>query len=166
MLIGDNQLAFDSPDHFFELKLDGIRCLAYLWGDGLELQNKRNKRLNAIYPELNDIYRQAKVKCLLDGELVILKDGKPDFFEIQRRSLMSNPVKIGIAANKLPVCFTAFDILYLNDRQITELPLKERKNLLSENIIESERLAISRFIETNGVALYSAAAEQGLEGCV
>ena len=45
MLIGDNQPAFDSPNHIFELKLDGIRCLAYLWGDGLELQNKRNKRI-------------------------------------------------------------------------------------------------------------------------
>jgi len=56
--------------------------------------------------------------------------------------------------------------LYLNDRQITDLPLTERKKLLSENIKESERLAISRFIETNGVALYSAAAEQGLEGVI
>ena len=134
MLIGENRPAFDSSDYIFELKLDGIRCLAYLWDKGLVLQNKRNKRLNAIYPELKDIHRQAKVKCLVDGELVTIKDGKPVFFEVQRRSLMSNPVKIGIAAQKLPVSFIAFDILYLKDRQITDLPLEERKKILSENI--------------------------------
>ena len=166
MLIGENKKAFDSPDYIYELKLDGIRCFAYLWEDGLELRNKRNKRLNSIYPELKDIYRQSKEKCLLDGELVILNDGKPDFFELQRRSLMSNPIKIELAAKKFPVCFIAFDILYLKNRQITDLPLLERKALLSENITEIERLAVSRFIETGGIALFDAAAEQGLEGVV
>ena len=166
ILIGKNEKAFDSDDYIFELKLDGIRCLAYLWDGGLELRNKRNKRLNPVYPELKDIYRQAKSKCLLDGELVVLNQGKPDFFELQRRSLMSNPVKIDFAARKLPVCFIAFDILYLDDKQITDLLLMERKSLLSETIKESPSLAISRFIETNGVTYYDAAADQGLEGIV
>lgn len=166
MLIGENQQAFDSTEYIYELKLDGIRCLAYIWEHGLELQNKRNKRLNAIYPELKDIYKQVKEKCLLDGELVVLKDGKPDFFELQRRSLMSNPVKIELATKKLAVCFTAFDILYLKDKQITDLPLIERKNLLSKIIKESEKLAVSRFIERDGIAFYNATAEQGLEGIV
>jgi len=166
MLICENQQAFDSPEYIYELKLDGIRCFAYLWENGLELQNKRNKRLNTIYPELKDIYKQVKEKCLLDGELVILRDGKPDFFELQRRSLMSNPVKIEFASKKLPVCFTAYDILYLKDKSITDLSLVERKRLLSENIVESERLAVSRFIDANGIALYNAASGQGLEGVV
>jgi len=164
MLVGKNQQAFDSPDYIYELKLDGIRCLAYLWENGLELQNKRNKKLNSIYPELKDIYKQAKVRCLLDGELLILKDGKPDFFEVQRRSLMANPVKIEIASKKLPVCFIAYDILYLKDKQIIDLPLMERKKLLPENITESDHITISRYIETEGVALYNAAQNQGLEG--
>jgi len=166
MLIGHNQKAFDSEDYIYELKLDGIRCLAYLWDNGVELRNKRNKRLNPIYPELRDIYRQSKSKCILDGELMVLNGGRPDFFEIQRRSLMSNPVKIEFAAAKLPVCLTVFDIVYLNDRQITQLPLKERKKLLSDTIRETPNLAISRFIETNGTAFYNAAAGQGLEGIV
>jgi len=166
MLIGHNQEAFDSEDYIYELKLDGIRCLAYLWDGGVELRNKRNKRLGPIYPELKDIYHQARHKCILDGELVSLNEGKPDFFELQRRSLMSNPVKIEFAAKKLPVCFTAFDILYLDDKQITNLTLAERKGILSENIRESAHMAVSRFIDKDGVAFYNAAAEQGLEGII
>ena len=166
MLVGNNQKAFDSVDYIYELKLDGIRCLIYLWENGIELRNKRNKRLNSIYPELKDIYHQAKSKCILDGELVILNSGKPDFFELQRRSLMSNPVKIEFMAKKLPVCFTAFDILYYDDRQITHLPLLERKKILLENICETPNLAIARYIDVNGVAFFNAAAEQGLEGVI
>jgi len=163
MLIGHNQKAFDSNDYIYELKLDGIRCLAYLWDSGLELRNKRNKRLNSIYPELKDIYLHAKTKCILDGELVILNSGKPDFYELQRRSLMSNPVRIEFAAKKLPVCLTVFDILYYDDGQITHMPLIERKKILSDNMREAPNLAVARYIEANGVAFYNAAAEQGLE---
>ena len=166
MLIGKNQQAFDSDDYIFELKLDGIRCLAYLWDNGIELRNKRNKRLNPIYPELKDIYKQVRGKCLLDGELVILNEGKPDFFELQRRSLMTNPVKIDFAARKSPICFVAFDILYLDDEQITSLPLMDRKDRLAKTVDDSPSLAVSRYIETNGAALYDAAAGQGLEGVV
>ena len=166
MLIGANGAAFDSDDFIFELKLDGIRCLAYLWDDGLELRNKRNKRLNTIYPELGAIYLQANTKCILDGELIVLKDGQPDFFEIQRRSLMSNALKIKIAAEKLPVSFVAYDILYAGQKAVNDLPLMERKSLLSATIAESDSLAITRFIEKEGEAFYNAAAEMGLEGIV
>ena len=166
MLLGDNKPPFDSQDHIFELKLDGIRCIAYLSDIEFELRNKRNKRLNSIYPELNGIGRQVKTRCILDGELLVLRDGKPDFFEIQRRSLMTNPVKIEFAAKKLPVCFTAFDILYHNDKQITDLPLLKRKALLTETVVESPSIAVSRYIKYAGIALYEAAAVQELEGVV
>ena len=43
-----------------------------------------------ILPELADIHRQARKRCILDGELLCLVDGKPSFETIQRRSLMSN----------------------------------------------------------------------------
>jgi hypothetical protein len=126
MLIGGNRPPFDSKEHIYELKLDGIRCIAYLSNSDYEL---RNKRLNAIYPELEKINTHIKARCILDGELLILNEGKPDFFELQRRSLMTNTTKIELAAKKLPVCFTAFDILYYDDKQITDLPLMERKTI-------------------------------------
>lgn len=166
MLLGDNQPPFDSPEHIYELKLDGIRCVVYLSATDCELRNKRNKTLNSIYPELKGINRQVKERCILDGELAVLKDGKPAFYEVQRRSLMTHPVKIELAAKKLPVCFTAFDILYHGDKQVNSLPLMERKALLSETVLESPLLAVSRYIEREGVALYDAADAQDLEGVV
>lgn len=166
MLIAEMQEPFDSADYIYELKLDGERCVAYLDKTGTVLQNKRALILNPRYPELNDIHKSAKVKCILDGELAVLVDGVPDFSEVQRRSLLTNNFKIELASSKYPACFTAFDILYYQDKQVTELPLMERKKLLSKAIKENERIALSRYIENQGEALYEAASKQNLEGVV
>lgn len=166
MLIAEMQDPFDDEHYIYELKLDGIRCLAYLDGDSTDLRNKRNKQLLPNVPELSSIHRQVKTKCILDGELLILKNGKTDFFEIQRRVLLNNPFKIQLASKKYPACFVAYDIIYKDSKLINELPLLERKNLLAEIVEENADLSISRFIPTNGIELFQAAKSQGLEGVV
>lgn len=167
MLIGAEGEAFDSSDYIFELKLDGERCIAYLNGDSTELINKRGQRMLPKTPELIGMHRHVSARCVLDGELAVIKDGRPDFFEIQRRSLMSNPFKIQLAASKYPACFTAFDILYMDGALVTDRPLMERKELL-EGVVksESEHFAVSRYIPEKGVSFYELARRQNLEGIV
>ena len=167
MLIGAESEPLDSADFIFELKLDGERCIAYLDENGTELRNKRNIKMLPKVPELKDLHIHVNCRCILDGELIIIKDGKPDFFEIQRRSLMSNPLKIELASRQYPACFTAFDILYHVDRPVNDLPLMERKKLL-ESVIkkESPLFAQSRYIEEKGIAFYELVEKQSLEGIV
>lgn len=167
MLIGSEGEPFDSDEYIYELKLDGERCIAYLDSDKTVLKNKRNILMLPKVSELTDIHKNAGVRCILDGELAVIKDGKPDFFEIQKRSMMSNPIKIDMAAKKYPACFTAFDILYYEDRQVTDLSLAERKELLQKAVkSEDGRFAVSRYIEKNGIAFYNLAKQQELEGIV
>ena len=166
MLIAENKPPFDSPDYIYELKFDGIRCLAYLDMNGTELRNKRNKSLNFIYPELCEIHKNISRRCILDGELIVINNGRPDFQEVQRRSLMTNPFKIKLAADKLPVCFTAYDVLYIGDEPVTARPLMWRLGALNELVKETPTLAISRIIEREGVAFFNVTKDQGLEGIV
>ena len=167
MLIGVEREPFDSKEYIYELKLDGERCIAYLDKDKIILKNKRNVLMLPKVPELSDIHKNVNVRCILDGELAVIKDGKPDFFEIQKRSMMSNPIKIDMASKKYPACFTAFDILYYDDRQVTDLPLLERKELLQKAVkSENSLFAVSRYIEENGTAFYQLAEKQELEGIV
>ena len=168
MLIGEVGEAFDNPDYFYELKWDGERCVAYLDPSaGTELRNKRNVKMLPKVPELCEIYKQVQSRCILDGELMILKDGKPDFYEIQRRSIMSNAFRIELLSKQYPASFIAFDILYYKDKDLTLLPLLERKKYLAEAVkYESGRFAVSRHFEGQGVALYALAEQQGLEGIV
>ena len=166
MLISELREPFDDPEFLYELKLDGERCIAYLDRDGTVLQNKRALILNARYPELTQLHRAAKEKCILDGELAILVDGKPAFSEVQRRSQMTNPFKIELAMRKHPACFTAFDLLYFRDRPVMDQPLLERKALLEKAVSENGTLAVSRYVEGTGIALYNLAAARDLEGIV
>lgn len=167
MLIGETAEAFDNPNYLFEIKLDGERCIAYLDPKtGTELRNKRNMKMLSKVPELSDIHKQVKRRCILDGELIVSVDGKPDFYEIQRRSLTNNRFKILLQSQQYPASFIAYDILYDTDKSTAELPLIKRKKLLQGIVKENERLAVSRYIDGLGVALYNLTVEQNLEGVV
>lgn len=168
MLIGENTSAFDDERFIFETKWDGERCIAYLDPKlGTELRNKRNVKMLSKVPELSEIHKQVKKRCILDGELMVLKNGKPDFYEIQKRSLMSNQFRIQLASKQYPATFIAFDILYVDDKDITLQTLTERKSALKKCFkAESGRMAMSRYIEKNGISLYNIAEQQCLEGIV
>lgn len=169
MLIGVETAPFDDPNYIYELKLDGERCVAYLDPkSGTELRNKRNVKMLPKVPELTELHKYVKTKCVLDGELTCIgTDGKPVFHEIQRRSLMTNKLRIDLAAKQHPATFVAFDILYYKDRDIKSLPLMERKALLQKAVKEENaRFAVSRYIEEQGAALFAAAKAQKLEGVV
>lgn len=165
MLLYETQ-PFDDKDCIFELKLDGIRCLAYIDGKSVVLQNKRFKDVTDIYPELSEMCKCVNKRVVLDGELVVLIDGKPDFYALQKRSLMGDGFRILLSAKKNPVQFVAYDILYFDGKDLTQKPLMERKAILSKAVKEGHNLSVSRFIEKNGVAFFKLAEEQGLEGIV
>lgn len=167
MLIRDQKEAFNDPDFIFELKLDGLRCIAYLDPQqGTDLRNKRNKALVSLYPELTDIHTCVTKKCILDGELVLFKDGAPDFYSMQKRSVMKDPFKIRIAARQAPVSFVAFDLLAVGDEVVMQLPLMKRKELLQQYVVDGERMQISRYIEELGIPFYELVEERNLEGVV
>lgn len=157
---------FDDENCIYELKLDGIRCIAYIEPKSVVLQNKRHKDVTGIYPELFDMKKCVKKRVILDGELVVLIDGKPNFYALQKRSLMGDEFKIKLAANKNPVQFVAYDILYFDGEDLTDKPLMERKEILSKAVTEGHGLSISRYIEKNGKAFFELAKQEQLEGIV
>ncbi len=165
MLLWEEKQPFNSEDHVFELKLDGIRCIAYLWKDTV-LENKRFRDVTALYPELAHMHGNVRKKTVLDGELVVMRGGKPDFYALQRRSLMTDPFRISLAAKKTPAEFCAFDILYYDGKDLTDLPLTERKKILFDKVKEGGGLTLSRHIERNGIAFFALAKREELEGIV
>lgn len=166
MLIAQMQEPFNNDDWIYELKLDGCRCIGYFDQSGTCLRNKRNMELLSRFPELKELHHSVAVRTVLDGELVVLSDGVPDFFELQRRTLLTDRFKIEMAAARHPASFVAYDCLYGGGRSIMGRPLLERKELLQTSVRENGRIAISRYIPTDGIGLFRAAAEKELEGVV
>lgn len=165
MLIAEMREPFDSPDFIYEIKWDGIRCVSYL-GAETDIRNKRNKLMAPIFPELRNLHEQVKVKCILDHELLVLKNGMPEFYEVQKRATMTNPFKIKLSADRYPASIIAYDILYYKDKDLTMLPLIERKKYLHDVVNENNMISVSRYVENNGVMLFDLVKEKGLEGVV
>jgi bifunctional non-homologous end joining protein LigD len=156
---------FDSPRYLFEIKWDGTRCLTFIRGPGVRLQNRRLQDITVRYPDLAGIYRQFNAdNAILDGELVALTQGRSDFRKLQQREQLANALKIELAARRIPVTYMVFDVLYLNGESCLHRPLQERKGLLAEILQESDQVLESKFILERGRAFFQEAVAQGLEG--
>lgn len=166
MLIARQMEAFDDPDCIYELKMDGFRCLSYMDRNSVDLRNKRNMKMLSKFPELDGIYKNVSNRCILDGEVVVLVNGVPDFYRLQKRTLLTDRFKIELEASRYPASYVAFDCIYAESKELIWEPLLERKACLSRLVTESPRMAVSRYIEEQGVALFAAAEERKLEGVV
>ena len=156
---------FDSDDHVFELKWDGTRALAFVSPDGtVKFQNRRLYEITYRWPEVRP--EVGGHKAILDGELVVMIDGKPSFTGLQDREHASAPFKIRLRSKEFPGTYVAFDIIYLDGRELVTLPLMERKEILRDVVRISDRVTVSDHIEREGRAYYQAVLEQGLEGII
>lgn len=123
-------------------------------------------QVNSRFPELMSIYKNIKRTSIQDGEIVVLVNGMPDFYRLQKRTLLTDRFKIELEASRYPASFVTFDCIYHDGKELIWNPLMERKEVLQDLITESPRIAVSRFVETNGRALYQAAEQKLLEGVV
>ena len=123
--------------------------------------------LYSILPDLNksdgmseilfhsDVYKRQAGRGILDGEVVVMKNGVPDFYELQRRTLLTDPFKIALAAERFPASFVAYDCLFCGEEELLDMPLMQRKEKLAALFLrETPRFAFSRFIEGRGTSLY------------
>lgn len=156
--------AFDDADWLFEPKWDGIRAIA-ICADDTRLISRNDKDITVAYPELRSLDRQVvALDAMLDGEIVAFEDGVPSFQKLQQRMHLRDLGKIKQAAKRIPVVYVCFDLLFLDGKDLTGVPLVERRAMLEKLIVPTEQVLVSPAIEETGIALFSAAATQGLEG--
>jgi len=156
--------AFDDPAWVFEPKWDGIRAIARC-SDETRLVSRNERDITVAYPELHHLHDQVvALEAMLDGEIVAFDEGVPSFQLLQQRMHLRDERKIEHMANRIPVVFMVFDLLYLDGDDLTSRPLEKRRALLEETIVPAETIQLSPVTEGEGVALFRAAAEQGLEG--
>lgn len=156
---------FDSEDFWFEVKWDGSRTLAFV-SERLRLQNRRLLNITNRYPEITLRDDVDAKEAILDGEIVVLRDGRPDFKLLQTREHVGDELRIELLSQTMPATFIAFDLLYLNGKPLVELPLAERRAKLEEVVSESPRILLSRYVETHGRRFFQGAIELGLEGAM
>ena len=122
----------------YEPKWDGFRCVAFRDGDKVDVMSKAGKPLTRYFPELVEMLLQVRAKhFVLDGEIVVPKDGELSFDELLLRI---HPAKSRVTklAAESPASFIVFDLLVdAKGHSLVEQPLAERRPAL-EAFVEAE----------------------------
>ena len=119
------------PEWQYEPKWDGFRALVFRHGKDVVIQSKSGNPLGRYFPELVEAVRKLKKRSfVLDGEIILLIDGKVAFDTLQLR-LHPAASRIAKLAKETPVTFLAFDILYDGGKtSLVREPLSVRRKRL------------------------------------
>lgn len=164
MLLESAEEPFDSSDHIFEWKVDGVRCIMFYDHGAVRLQSKTGKEFTGKFPELLNPPVNAS-EAVLDGEVTVLTAGKPDFESVMERYLAREQAIHRLMLTK-PAVYIVWDILWLNGERLTGKPLLRRKELLAMTVEDTDTVRKIDWIETDGRAMWEAVIHQGLEGMV
>ena len=115
----------------FEPKWDGFRTLVFRDGDELFIQSRDEKPLDRYFPELaEELMAQLPERCVLDGEIVIARDGGLDFEALQLR-LHPAASRVKKLADAMPSSVVFFDLLCEGDHDYRSTPFVERRAALT-----------------------------------
>jgi len=146
---------FDEPGWIYEAKWDGYRALAFMNKGTADLKSRNDKSFNdKFYPVYNAL-KEWKINAIIDGEIVVLKeDGLSDFGTLQNwRSEADGEL-----------AYYVFDIIWYEGKDLRQIPLKQRHELLKNILPPRGIIRLSEAFETSGTAFYETAKKMGLEG--
>jgi len=146
----------DAPGWFYEIKLDGYRAIAVKSGR-VNLFSRRHKSFNNQYPYLVEALADLPEGTVVDGEVVALDDSRRPNFNLlaQFRSEASR------------IHYFIFDLLVCNDRDLTKLPLSERRDLVKSLLhFRSTRVRVAEQFEVTASDMLAAVRQQQLEGVI
>jgi len=148
--------AFDNPDSLFDLKYDGFRALLEIDGTSARLMSRTRNRFRHLDTLAAALAKRLRVTdAILDGEIICADEtGRPIFLEMLR--------------GRHPVCFIAFDLLWLNGEDLRPLQLVERKARLKRLLRRRSNhlIAEAMSVEGRGKASMAAVGQHDLEGIV
>lgn len=171
MLATPGPLPADGPDPqwAYEVKWDGVRCLAEAPGDGsLRLVTRAGNDATRTYPELTCLGDRLRGRpAVLDGEVVVLDEaGRPDFGLLQRRMNVADARRAGRLLADHPVHLVLFDVLHLDGRPLLDAPYEERRALLSGLELAAPEWSVPGHVVGQGDEVWETTLRNGLEGVV
>ena len=149
--------AFDEPGWLYEVKWDGYRAIIHLNNGEVKMLSRNNKSFNEKFYSLYNVLQQWKINAVLDGEIIVINDkGVSNFSNLQNwRSEADGELILYL-----------FDVLWLEDYSLMELPLTERKNILQSIPLPSPSIRISESFNAGATEFFEVAKKLNLEGII
>jgi DNA ligase D-like protein (predicted ligase) len=149
----------------YEVKWDGIRAMIALDEGVVRIHSRNHNDITVAFPELTGADTSFRATCgLFDGEIVCLDPaGRPVFKDVINRMRQNSEGAAARARARHPAVCYVFDCLYLDGRPLVNEPIERRREWMADAIKRDSAYRVSQTVE-DGVALFAAAGEAGLEG--
>lgn len=156
----------EKPGYIYQVKWDGVRILCHIETKQVRLWNKRLNERTLQYPELEQAARLVKAgSAILDGEVVVLKNGKPSFPSVMSRDNCRTLAAVNRQQAVMPAQYMVFDLLYLDGQALDQIPLGERREMLNHCFEPGSGIhLVEDFYQ--GALLFDAVKNQSMEGVV
>ena len=148
---------FDGKDWLFEIKQDGYRTIAEVEAGSVKLYSRNNLSFTTRFAPIANALASTSHDAVYDGEVVVLDERGRSSFQ-----LLQNFNETGAG----DIHYFIFDLLYLDGRDLRNLPLIERKSILQTVIPDHPLLHYSDHVEESGKAFFDVLREQNLEGMI
>jgi ATP-dependent DNA ligase len=165
MLAGTGR-PFDSADHLFDAKWDGLRSIAF-FGPAVRLQARSLREQTRYFPELAAALAELPGAGVLDGEIVVMDGDRSSFTLVMERNRTRSEAAIRRAAGNTPAWFVAFDLLHRDGARLTAAPLLERRRALDALLPDAGgRIFANPLVVGEGLRFFDAMRERNMEGMV
>jgi bifunctional non-homologous end joining protein LigD len=146
----------DGADWSYEVKWDGYRAQAIKQGPVVSLASRNLKNITRQFPGVaRAAAALAAAAVVLDGEIVAIdSEGRPSFQALHHA-----------ATEGLSIVYYAFDLLHLNGRDLTRIPLDERRASLRD-VVKGSDVLLSEPLPGTAAQIADAVRGLGLEGVV
>jgi bifunctional non-homologous end joining protein LigD len=160
---------FDDDEWLFEIKWDGYRAICTVREDGkISLVSRNGLDFLGQFPELEELQSAwTTLPIVVDGEIVSLDErGRSSFQRLQGSFNRNRPSARSADAEKYPLTYAVFDILYADGKDLRKTPLEERKAILERAIGDPNLVLYSKHVIGDGCAFFEQAQRQQLEGII
>lgn len=154
MLAQSVEESFNKKGWIYEIKWDGYRVISRIESGKVHLSSRNHQSYDEKFAPIVSSLKKIPGNAVLDGEVVLLdKKGRPNF-----QLLQDYPKSSG------ELVYYVFDILFFDNRDLRDLPLIQRKEILKKILPPLPHVVFNDHIEEDGVEFYKQAEKISLEG--
>jgi bifunctional non-homologous end joining protein LigD len=148
----------EEPGWTYEIKWDGYRALGFIQKRKVELVSRNNKSFNQKFYPVFDALKHWDISAVVDGEIIVVNDkGAADFSDLQGWRSEADGQLV----------FYLFDVLWLDGKDLMNLPLSERRKILQSIVPKNhDIIKKSETFDIPGAELFTMTDKLGLEGII
>jgi ATP-dependent DNA ligase len=129
--------AADIPaGQLYEPKWDGFRSIIFRDGDEVEIGSRNGRSMTRYFPDVvAAVLANFPPRAVIDGEIIIADQERNtlDFEALQQR-IHPAASRVTLLSEQTPASFVAFDLLALDDEDLTGGPLAQRRGILENTL--------------------------------